>query len=121
MSTFRDYASDAPVYARLAANRARVHASNAWHRAAGRHIQGGRARLSSWRNRRAIARGRRDVVARAGAQVRTRTPVLRNRIDPSTGRPNRDARRLGRQRDVMLGWRQTHRAPMPRTRTGRSR
>jgi hypothetical protein len=77
-------------------------------------------RISNWRNRKAITRGRRDAVARAGDQVRSRTPVLRNRIDPSTGRPNRDARRIGWQRDVTLGWRQTHRAPMPRTK-GRSR
>ena len=117
----RDYLHDIPVYARLAANRTRVGVSNAWHRAAGRHVQGGRARISNWRNRRAIAQGRRDVAARTGDQVRSRTPVLRDRIDRSTGRPNRDARRIGRQRDVSLGWRQTHRAPMPRTRTGRSR
>jgi len=129
VSTIRDYVSDAPVYARLAANRVRVGASSAWYRAAGRRIQGSRARFSNWRNRKAIARGRRDVVARGrrdvvarvGDQVRSRTPVLRNRIDPSTGRQNRDARRTGRQRDVSLGWRQAHRAPMPRARTGRSR
>ena len=121
MSTIRDYLSDAPVYARLAANRVRVHASNAWHRAIGRHIQTQRARFRNFRTTRDIRRGRRDIATRAGDQVRSRTPVLRNRIDPSTGRQNRDARRIGRQRDVSLGWRQTHRAPMPRTRAGRSR
>ncbi len=118
MSSSRDYLSDLRRYY---LPQAKTRVSNAWYRAAGRHIQGGRARLSNWRNGKAIARGRRDVAARAGDQVRSRTPVLRGRTDRRTGRPNRDAARLGRQQDVTLGWRQTHRAPMPRARTGRSR
>ena len=69
--TARDRLSDVPVRARLAANRVRVGASNAWYRAAGRRISG----------------------TRQG---------IRNRIDRSTGRPNRDARAMGRLPDDSL-------------------
>jgi hypothetical protein len=99
----------------------RVHASNAWHYAAGRHIQTAQARIHNWRTIRNIQRGRRDIVDRAADQVRARTPVLRDRIDRRTGRPNRTAASTGRQRDETLRWRQVNRAPMPRARTGRSR
>ena len=74
-------------------------------------------RISNWRNRRAIARGKRDLPAKAADQVRSRTPVLRDRIDPSTGRPNRDARDMGRLSDKSLA--RMAPARTPRGREGR--
>lgn len=59
-------------------------------------------RFWNWRNRRAIVRGRRDVAARAGDAVRSGTPVLRNRVNPATGRPHRDDRQIGRLSDRAL-------------------
>ncbi len=59
-------------------------------------------RFWNWRNQKARARGRRDVPARVGAQVRSRTPVLRNRVSPATGRPHRDDRHMGRLSDQSL-------------------
>lgn len=112
MSTPRDYLSDLRrYYLPKAGTRAR----DAWHHAAGRHIQGDRARISNWRNAKARARGRRDIAARAADQVRSRTPVVRNRIDRSTGRPNRDARRMGRLSDQSLArFKRTMPAPAAR-------
>ena len=121
MSTFRDYASDAPVYARLAANRARVHASNAWHRAVGRHVQGSRTRFWNWRSQKAFARGRRDVPARTGDQLRSRVPVYRDRVNPATGRQHRDDVRLGRSMDGALAAFKRSMPEVARTQRGRSR
>jgi hypothetical protein len=56
-------------------------------------------RFRNWRNARDRARGRRDIAARAGDQVRSRTPVLRDRVNPATGRKHRDDARLGRGMD----------------------
>lgn len=81
---------------------ARVRASNAWYRAAGRLVQGWRQQFRNWRNARAIARGRRDAAARAGDAIRSRTPLLRGRVNPATGRPHRDDARLGRLSDQSL-------------------
>lgn len=60
-------------------------------------------RLSNWRNRRALGRGKRDLPARAGDQVRSRTPVLRSRINPATGRQHSHDRESGRLSDQSLG------------------
>jgi hypothetical protein len=92
----------------------RTRASNAWHRAVGRHVQGGRTRLSNWRNRKALERGRRDIPARVADQVRSRTPVVRDRVNRATGRPHRDDARMGRLSDQSL-------ARQARVRSGRSR
>ncbi len=94
----RDYASTL----RWRLGNGRVRASNAWYRIAGRPVQGRRQRVGNWRNGRAIARGRRDVVARAGDQVRSRMPVVRNRVNPATGRPHRDDAWMGRLSDRSL-------------------
>lgn len=59
-------------------------------------------RFWNWRNQKARERGRRDIAARAGDQVRSRTPVMRARINPGTGRPHRDDRRMGRLSDQSL-------------------
>jgi hypothetical protein len=99
VSRARDYMSDLRRYYLPAA---RTRASNAWHRAAGQHIQGARGRFSNWRNQRAWDRGGRDLPCRAGDQARSRTPVVRNRINPATERPHRDDRQLGRTADRSL-------------------
>lgn len=97
--SLRDYASDAR---RVHLPNARTRARNAWHRAAGRRIQGQRTRFSNWRNNRAIQRGRRDLPARAGDQARSRLPVVRDRINRATGRPHRDDRQMGQASDRTL-------------------
>jgi hypothetical protein len=98
----RDHISDVPVHARIAANRIHVRASNAWHRAAGHRIQGARGRLANARAVRARQRGRRDLPRRAADNIRSSVPAYRNRVDPSTGRPNRDSRQIGRTIDESL-------------------
>ncbi len=75
-------------------------------------------RISNWRNRKAIARGRRDAVARTGDQVRSRTPVLRNRVNPATGRPHSHDRESGRLSDQSLA-RFKRTAPARTTRSSR--
>ena len=84
------------------AGNGRTRVSNAWHRLAGRRIAGARTRVSNWRNRHAIARGRRDAPARAADAVRSRTPVVRDRVNRATGRQHRDDARLGRLSDESL-------------------
>lgn len=97
----------------------RVHASNAWHRAAGRRIHGTRAGFSNWRNRRDIARGRRGQVRRGGDEIRSRLPGVRGRVNPATGQPHRRDAELGRGQDRTLArWRQSriaeeNRPPLP--------
>jgi hypothetical protein len=80
----------------------RVRVSNAWHRAAGNRIQGARGRLANARAARARQRGRRDLPRRAADNLRSSLPIVRDRIDPSTGRPNRDSRQMGRTLDESL-------------------
>jgi hypothetical protein len=99
---------------------ARVRLGNAWYRAVGRRISGTRTGFSNWRNRRTLQRGRRDAAARLGDQVRSRTPVLRARINPATGWPHRDDRKIGRAQDQSLSrrralreFRATHPAAIP--------
>ena len=102
LSKARDHISDVPVHARIAANRIHVRASNAWHRAAGHRIQGARGRLANARAVRAQQRGRRDLPRRAADNLRSSLPIVRDRIDTSTGRPNRDSRQIGRTIDESL-------------------
>ena len=59
-------------------------------------------RFWNWRNRRTLDRGKRDLPARAGDQIRSRTPVVRSRVNPATGRPHRDDRNMGRLSDQSL-------------------
>jgi hypothetical protein len=85
---------------RAANGRTRV--SNAWYRLAGRRVSGARTRVSNWRNRRTLERGRRDLPARAADGLRSSLPVYRNRTDRRTGRPNRDAREIGKRNGESL-------------------
>ena len=59
-------------------------------------------RLAEWRARRDRLRGTRDAAARAGDAIRSRTPVLRDRQNPASGRPHRDDQRVGRAIDRSL-------------------
>ena len=65
----------------------RTHVSNAWYRAVGRRISGGRQRYRNWLNRRARVRGRAPLPDRLTRWAGSRTPGYRNRINPATGRP----------------------------------
>ena len=65
----------------------RVRVSNAWYRAVGRRISGGRQRYRNWLNRRARVRGRAPLPDRLTRWAGSRTPGYRNRINPATGRP----------------------------------
>lgn len=87
----------------------RTRASNAWHHAVGKRVQGARQQFRNSRNQRARNRGRRDLPARTGDQIRSRTPVVRDRINRGTGRPHRDDRNSGRLSDQALA-RQRQRA-----------
>ncbi len=98
MSRAGDYLSDARWY--LAKGRVRV--SNAWYRAVGERVQAARTGFRNRRNARTIRRGKRDLPAKAGDQIRSRTPVVRDRINRGTGRPHRDDRMLGRVSDQSL-------------------
>jgi hypothetical protein len=104
MSTIRDHLHDLRVH--IASGR--VHVSNAWYRAAGHRIQGVRGRLHNARVVRAQQRGRRDLPRRAADSLRSSLLVYRDRINPSTGRPNRDSRQIGRGLDESL----TRRKPL---------
>jgi hypothetical protein len=66
------------------------------------HVTGNRQRLSNWRNRRTLERGRRPRATQAADAARSSVPVYRNRVNPATGRPHRDDRQLGRTTDQSL-------------------
>ena len=53
-------------------------------------------RISNWRNRRTIARGRMPRWERVTAEVKSRTPVYRNRVNPAHGNPHKADARLHR-------------------------
>jgi hypothetical protein len=55
-----------------------------------------RQRVRNWRTGKAWDRGRRDLAARAGDQVRSRVPVFRDRVNRGTGRPHRMDPQFGR-------------------------
>ena len=107
MNSPRDYLSD---FRRYYLPKATGRVRDAWHQATGRRIQGARGRFSNWRNSNARERGRRDIAARAGDQIRSRTPVLRDRINRGTGRPHRDDRDMGRLSDQSLARQKADRA-----------
>ena len=65
----------------------RVRVSNAWHRAAGNRIHGGRQGYRNWLNRRARARGKAPLPDRITRGIGSRVPAVRDRINPATGRP----------------------------------
>jgi hypothetical protein len=66
------------------------------------HATGNRQRLSNWRNRRTLERGRRPRTTQAADAARSSVPVYRNRINRGTGRPHRDDRDMGRTMDQSL-------------------
>ncbi len=66
-------------------------------------------RVSNWRHRQNALRGKRDLAARCGDQVRSRIPVYRNRVSLATGRPHRMDREYGRGIDRSLGRRRDSR------------
>jgi hypothetical protein len=113
MSKVRDHLSEARWH--LAKGRVKV--SNAWYRAAGRRIQGARTGISNARNRRTIERGRAPRLDGAAAAVTSRTPVIRGRINPATGRRRRDDAMMHRSRNEGLA-RMAPQRPV-RTRGGR--
>ena len=96
MSKIRDHVSDVPARTRIAANRVRVGASNAWHRAAGNRIRGARTGLSNRRNQRTLERGRAPRLTGARAAISSRLPVYRNGVNPAHGNPHREDARLHR-------------------------
>jgi hypothetical protein len=59
-------------------------------------------RFSNARNRRAVARGRRPLMERAGSRIAAKMPLYRNRINRATGRPHRDDAAHGRLTDQSL-------------------
>ena len=97
MSRIRDYLSDAPWYARKAA----VPVQNAWCRAT-QPLRDARWNVGEYRRRWAREHGRRDVLRRAADHARSRLPVVRGRINRSTGRQHRDDAELGRRLDRSL-------------------
>jgi hypothetical protein len=102
MSSLRDHVSDVPARTRIAANRVRAGASNAWHRAAGNRIHGARTGLSNARNRRTLERGRAPRLTGANAAVSSRLPVYRNRVNRATGNKHREDARLHRSGNESL-------------------
>ncbi len=66
---------------------ARVQVSNAWYRAAGRHIHGTRQQYRNWLSGRARARGKAPLPDRITRGIGSRVPAVRDRINPATGRP----------------------------------
>ena len=82
----------------------RVRVSNAWYRAVGRRISGGRQRYRNWLNRRARVRGRAPLPDRLTRCIGSRLPVVRDRINPATGRP----RWTDRSDGALARWRADH-------------
>ena len=65
----------------------RTRVSNAWYRSAGRRIHGTRQEYRNWLSGRARARGKAPLPDRITRGVGSRLPVVRDRINPATGRP----------------------------------
>jgi hypothetical protein len=61
-----------------------------------------RTRISNWRNTRTIRRGRVPYWQRGTAELKSRAPGYRDRVNPATGRPHRDDARLRRTGDAGL-------------------
>ena len=77
----------------------RVRVSNAWHRAAGNRIHGGRQGYRNWLSAR--ARGKDPLPDRITRGAASRIPGYRNRVNPATGRP----RRTDRSDGALARWR----------------
>lgn len=90
MSKIRDHLSDL----RWRAANGRVKASNAWWRVAGRRIDGARQEASNRKNRRTIERGKAPRRDRVAAEVKSRTPIYRDRVNPAHGNKHREDARL---------------------------
>ena len=96
--SIRDRLSDLPFHA---AN-GRVKVSNAWYRTVGRRVQGARAGRSNRRNQKARERGHATRRAGAAAWARSKTPIYRDRINPSHGNKHREDARLQRMGNESL-------------------
>ena len=107
MNSPRDYLS--ALRWRAANGRTRV--SNAWYRAAGRRISGARQGIRNSRNRRTLERGRAPRLDGVVAAVTSRAPVIRDRINPATGRSRRDGALMHRSRNNGLARMQADRDP----------
>ena len=117
MSKIRDHVSDVPVRARLAANRVHVKTSNAWYRTAGLRIKDARNRADDRQDQRNAERGKLPRRDRVVAEVRSRTPVYRDRaVDPATGRKRREDMQWHRVRNESLAQGRAARQRQGRTR-----
>ena len=112
MSKIRDHVHDL----RWRAANGRVKASNAWWRAAGRRIDGARTEASNRKNRRTLERGKAPRRDRVAAEVTSRTPVVRDRVNPAHGNKHREDVRLHKSRDAGLAWMKQARERPGRTR-----
>ena len=74
----------------------RTKASNAWYRTVGRRVQGARTAASNRKNRRIIERGKAPRRDRVAAEIKSRTPIYRNRVNPAHGNKHREDARLHR-------------------------
>ena len=72
-------------------------------------LSGSKTRHRNWLNRRAWARGKTPLPDRIARQFTSRLPVYRNRVNPATGRPRRDDRRIGRTGDRAMAQHKTRR------------
>jgi hypothetical protein len=97
VSRLSDYLHDAPWYARKAA----VPLRNGWDRAT-QPLRDARWRVGERRRKWALEHGRRDIVRRAADHARSRLPLIRERVNPATGRKHRDDAELGRRLDRSL-------------------
>jgi hypothetical protein len=97
MNRIRDYLQDARWYARRAA----VPVQNAAYRAT-EPLRSLRWNAGEYRRRWAREHGRRDPLRRAADHARSRLPLVRDRVNPATGRKHRDDAELGRRLDRSL-------------------
>ena len=82
----------------------RTRVSNAWYRTAGRRIHGTRQGYRNWLSGRARARGKAPLPDRITRGIGSRLPVVRDRINPATGRP----RWTDRSDGALARWRADH-------------
>ena len=80
----------------------RVKVSNAWERAVGNRVRGARQQASNERNRKTIERGKAPRRERVASEVKSRTPIYRDRVNPAHGNKHREDARLHRTRDESL-------------------
>jgi hypothetical protein len=115
--SIRDHLSDLS----WRAGNGRTKIRDAWWRAVGRRIDGARTARRNERNRKTIERGKAPRRDRVAAEVKSRTPVLRDRINPAHGNKHRKDARLHRQGNESLARMRQARALPARQRAGRTR